>query len=67
MGVAKDGTHKPGYTQGIDIRAKVTVLAEGARGHLTKRWSAQFELDKAAIRRAIRSASRSCGRCRQGA
>ena len=37
MGVAKDGSHKPGYTQGIDIRAKITVLAEGARGHLTKR------------------------------
>ena len=37
MGVAKDGSHKPGYTAGIDIHAKVTVLAEGARGHLTKR------------------------------
>ncbi|MDR0183621.1 electron transfer flavoprotein-ubiquinone oxidoreductase [Lysobacter arvi] len=45
MGVAKDGSHKPGYTQGIDIRAKVTVLAEGARGHLTKRLIKQFELD----------------------
>ena len=29
MGVAKDGSHKPGYTQGIDILAKLTVLAEG--------------------------------------
>src|SRR6478752_364297 len=45
MGVAKDGTHKPGYTQGIDIRAKVTVLAEGARGHLTKQLIAKFQLD----------------------
>jgi len=45
MGVAKDGTHKPGYTQGIDIRAKVTVLAEGARGHLTKRLVKRFNLD----------------------
>ncbi|HWI23342.1 MAG TPA: electron transfer flavoprotein-ubiquinone oxidoreductase, partial [Lysobacter sp.] len=45
MGVAKDGSHKPGYTQGIDIRAKVTVLAEGARGHLTKRLIKQFKLD----------------------
>ena len=44
MGVAKDGTHKPGYTQGIDIRAKVTVLAEGARGHLTKRLIKRFDL-----------------------
>lgn len=46
MGVAKDGSHKPGYTAGIDIRAKVTVLAEGARGHLTKRLVKRFELDK---------------------
>ena len=45
MGVAKDGTHKPGYTQGIDIRAKVTVLAEGARGHLTKELVRKFGLD----------------------
>ena len=45
MGVAKDGTHKPGYTAGIDIRAKVTVLAEGARGHLTKRLVKRFGLD----------------------
>jgi len=44
MGVAKDGSHKPGYTQGIDIRAKVTVLAEGARGHLTKRLIEKFGL-----------------------
>ncbi|PPU94117.1 electron transfer flavoprotein-ubiquinone oxidoreductase [Xanthomonas albilineans] len=45
MGVAKDGTHKPGYTPGIDIHAKVTVLAEGARGHLTKRLIQRFTLD----------------------
>ena len=45
MGVAKDGTHKPGFTAGIDIHAKVTVLAEGARGHLTKRLIKQFQLD----------------------
>ena len=45
MGIAKDGTHKPGYTQGIDIRAKATVLAEGARGHLTKRLVERFGLD----------------------
>ncbi|MFZ5661276.1 MAG: electron transfer flavoprotein-ubiquinone oxidoreductase [Pseudomonadota bacterium] len=45
MGVAKDGSHKPTFTAGIDIRAKVTVLAEGARGHLTKRLIKQFRLD----------------------
>ena len=45
MGVAKDGTHKPGYTEGIDIMAKVTVLAEGARGSLTKQLIKRFNLD----------------------
>ncbi|KAF1691572.1 electron transfer flavoprotein-ubiquinone oxidoreductase [Pseudoxanthomonas koreensis] len=45
MGVARDGTHKPGYTAGIDIKAKTTVLAEGARGHLTKRLVKRFALD----------------------
>ena len=45
MGVAKDGSHKPGYTQGIDIHAKATVLAEGARGSLTKQLIKRFGLD----------------------
>ena len=45
MGVAKDGSHKPGYTQGIDIKAPVTVLAEGCRGHLTKQLIARYQLD----------------------
>jgi len=45
MGVAKDGSHKPGFTQGIDIKAPLTVLAEGCRGHLSKRLIRQFALD----------------------
>ncbi len=45
MGVARDGSHKPGYTQGIDIHAKLTVLAEGARGSLTKQLISKFALD----------------------
>ena len=45
MGVAKNGTHKPGFTAGIDIRAKLTVLAEGARGSLTKQLVKRFMLD----------------------
>lgn len=48
MGVAKDGSHKPGYTQGIDIRARITVLAEGARGHLAKQLTTRFGLDSGA-------------------
>jgi electron-transferring-flavoprotein dehydrogenase len=46
MGVARDGTHKPGYTEGIDIRARVTVLAEGCRGHISKSLIKHFDLDK---------------------
>jgi electron-transferring-flavoprotein dehydrogenase len=46
MGVAKDGSHKPSYTQGIDIKAPITVLAEGARGSLTKQLIKKFQLDK---------------------
>ena len=45
MGVAKDGSHKAAYTQGIDIKAKTTVLGEGARGHLTKQLVSKFHLD----------------------
>jgi electron-transferring-flavoprotein dehydrogenase len=45
MGVAKDGSHKPSYTQGIDIKAPITVLAEGCRGHLTKHLIGKFKLD----------------------
>ena len=46
MGVARDGSHKHSYTQGIDIRAKLTVLAEGARGSLTKQLIAKYKLDE---------------------
>ncbi|HKE48104.1 MAG TPA: NAD(P)/FAD-dependent oxidoreductase, partial [Rhodanobacteraceae bacterium] len=45
MGVARDGSHKPGYTQGIDIKAPLTVLAEGVRGHLTKQLIRRYKLD----------------------
>ncbi|MEO6688810.1 MAG: electron transfer flavoprotein-ubiquinone oxidoreductase [Dokdonella sp.] len=46
MGVAKDGSHKASYTQGIDIRAKTTVLAEGCRGSISKQLIAKYALDK---------------------
>ncbi len=42
MGIAKDGSHKPDYTPGIELHAKYTLFAEGARGHLTKRLKAKF-------------------------
>ncbi len=46
MGVARNGTHKPSFIAGIAIHAKVTVFAEGARGHLTKRLIKHFALDQ---------------------
>lgn len=46
MGVDRAGQHKDGYVQGIEIRAPITVLAEGCRGHLTKQLIARFALDK---------------------
>jgi len=35
-GVDKQGQPKPSFQAGVDIKAKVVVLAEGTRGHLTK-------------------------------
>jgi electron-transferring-flavoprotein dehydrogenase len=46
MGVAKDGSHKDSYTPGIEILAKVTVLSEGCRGHLSKQLIKRFALDR---------------------
>ena len=67
MGVARDGSHKPGYTAGIDIHAKVTVLAEGARGHLTKRLVKQFALDKDSDPQGYSIGIRNCGSCPKAA
>jgi electron-transferring-flavoprotein dehydrogenase len=32
MGVARDGTHRPDYQPGMELHAKYTFFAEGARG-----------------------------------
>ncbi|MBB3231633.1 electron transfer flavoprotein-ubiquinone oxidoreductase [Halomonas stenophila] len=45
MGVAADGSPKDGYMPGMELRAKYTLLAEGARGHLGKRLIERFDLD----------------------
>ena len=45
MGVARDGSHKPGYTEGIDIVAPITVLGEGCRGSISKQLIARYRLD----------------------
>jgi electron-transferring-flavoprotein dehydrogenase len=44
MGVAKDGHHKDGFTRGMELRAKYTLFAEGARGSLTKILEQRFAL-----------------------
>ncbi|MGO1394460.1 MAG: electron transfer flavoprotein-ubiquinone oxidoreductase [Halomonas sp.] len=46
MGVATDGTPKDGYMPGMELRAKYTLFAEGARGHLGKRLIKDFSLDE---------------------
>ena len=44
MGVAKDGSHKGDYQQGMELHAKYTLFAEGARGSLTKQLKARYAL-----------------------
>lgn len=46
MGVAKDGTRKPTYERGMALHAKYTLIAEGARGSLTKQLVTRFGLNK---------------------
>ncbi len=45
-GVDKDGRQKGNYERGIEIRAKLTILAEGAHGSLTKQLVRRFDLDQ---------------------
>ncbi len=44
MGIGKNGEHKDGFTRGMELRAKYTLFAEGARGSLSKQLIAQFGL-----------------------
>jgi electron-transferring-flavoprotein dehydrogenase len=46
MGVGRNGEPKDSFTRGMELRGKYTLFAEGARGHLTKRLSARFGLDR---------------------
>jgi len=45
MGVEKDGRPGPNYTPGPEIRARTTVIAEGARGSIAKQLVRRFGLD----------------------
>jgi electron-transferring-flavoprotein dehydrogenase len=46
MGVARDGTHRPDYQPGIELHARYTFFAEGARGSLTKEAKRLFDLER---------------------
>jgi len=44
MGVARDGSHKPGYQPGMELIAKYTLFAEGCRGSLSQELMAKLNL-----------------------
>ena len=44
VGIAKDGSHKPDYQPGMELRAKYTLFAEGARGSLSQELMKRFNL-----------------------
>jgi electron-transferring-flavoprotein dehydrogenase len=46
MGIAKDGQRKDNFTRGMELRAKYTLFAEGARGSLSKLLMARFGLEQ---------------------
>ena len=45
MGVGKDGNPGDNFQLGMELHAKYTVFAEGARGHLGRQLIARFKLD----------------------
>ncbi len=46
MGIGRDGKPKANFTRGMELRGKYVLLAEGARGSLTKQIVARFKLDE---------------------
>jgi electron-transferring-flavoprotein dehydrogenase len=46
MGVGKNGEPKDSFTRGMELRAKYTLFAEGARGSLGKQLIAKFGLSE---------------------
>ncbi|HXD01874.1 MAG TPA: electron transfer flavoprotein-ubiquinone oxidoreductase [Novosphingobium sp.] len=45
MGVDREGNPKGDFQPGMNLLAKYTVFCEGARGHLTKRLKAKYDLE----------------------
>ena len=48
MGVAKDGSHKPDYAEGMELHARYTLFAEGVRGSLSQGLMDRFNLREGA-------------------
>src|SRR5438309_2271378 len=46
MGIGKDGKPKETFARGMELRAKYTLFAEGARGNLAKALIARFGLEQ---------------------
>ena len=46
LGIGKDGEPMDSFQLGMELHAKYTVFAEGARGHLGKQLIAKFALDQ---------------------
>jgi electron-transferring-flavoprotein dehydrogenase len=46
MGLERDGSRGPNFAAGVDIHAKLTVLAEGCRGSISKQLIKKFDLAK---------------------
>ena len=44
MGVGRDGEPKGSFEPGVELHARITVFAEGCRGHLTKSLFERFDL-----------------------
>ncbi|MEN2980624.1 electron transfer flavoprotein-ubiquinone oxidoreductase [Tistrella bauzanensis] len=44
LGIGRDGEQKSGYTPGVELHAKYTLFAEGARGSLTRMLTDTFDL-----------------------
>jgi electron-transferring-flavoprotein dehydrogenase len=48
MGIGRDGAHKDTYMRGMALKAKYTLIGEGARGSLAKQLMAKYELNSQA-------------------
>jgi electron-transferring-flavoprotein dehydrogenase len=44
MGIAEDGSHKPTYEAGYELRARYTIFSEGCRGNLGKQLMDRYNL-----------------------